>query len=205
MPQTVVTPSPAPPPPPRLGCLCLFDVDRTLTAKQGAKECPGVQLKPNVQDTAFGGGPLTLSQVGQNPRTGECTGCKIGVISAGSAGFADEKVTLDQDLGVSKQPWSGPNEITAPLVTGCVDEKKPQCAEGIVKWYMDHEHTQIPADEVYFFDDSQHINIDGFAQRGYNAHQISCASRDSSMNGAIGLCGATIEEIAKRKGTSMCQ
>lgn len=205
-PQPAPTPAPTALPLPTQGCICLFDVDRTLTAKQGVDGCPGVQLVPGVQDTAFGGGPLSLSQVGQNPRGGGCDGCKLGVISAGSAGLDDEKkaIELGLNLSIPMQSWSESGTITAPLVTGCVDARKPECADGIVKWYKDKENIEIPPNEVYFFDDSHGMNVHGFAQRGYNAHQVSCASRDASMNGAVGLCGATANEVSKKKGTSMC-
>ena len=45
-------------------CLCLFDVDRTLTGQQGllAPSCPLNQLQGGVKDSAYGGGNLTLSE-----------------------------------------------------------------------------------------------------------------------------------------------
>lgn len=50
-------------------CLCVFDVDRTLTGKQGLAEgsqCPANRLVEGVWDSAYGGGTLTLSEGGQN-------------------------------------------------------------------------------------------------------------------------------------------
>eukprot|EP00972_Heterocapsa_arctica_P073898 10909204-Heterocapsa_arctica.AAC.1 len=46
-----------------LACLCVFDVDRTLTGKQhaGSGECPRNQEVPEISDDAYGGGTLHLS------------------------------------------------------------------------------------------------------------------------------------------------
>merc|ERR1719343_1645035 len=77
-----------------LPCLCAFDVDRTLTAKQwsefggrGTKKCPNVSQVEHSYDTAFGGGQLTLSafSVG-GMRNTPCGACYPGTVSAGSLG-----------------------------------------------------------------------------------------------------------------------
>ena len=57
------------PPPTPSACICIFDVDRTLTGKQGLAEgsqCPGNKIVDGVWDTAYGGGILTLSAAAQN-------------------------------------------------------------------------------------------------------------------------------------------
>ena len=59
--------TPAPPAP--SACICIFDVDRTLTGKQGLAEgsqCPANKIVDGVWDTAYGGGILTLSAAAQN-------------------------------------------------------------------------------------------------------------------------------------------
>eukprot|EP00435_Cladocopium_sp_Y103_P001942 s272_g1.t1 len=47
-------------------CLCIFDIDRTLTSKQGMQDldkCPGSKGSDGIKDTAYGGGDLVLSQL----------------------------------------------------------------------------------------------------------------------------------------------
>ena len=56
------------PPPAPSACLCVFDVDRTLTGKQGladGTQCAGNKIVDGVWDSAYGGGTLTLSQAAQ--------------------------------------------------------------------------------------------------------------------------------------------
>ena len=52
---------PAPPSEGSSACLCIFDIDRTIMAKQDGIGCSGVDVIHEVHDTAYGGGPLTLS------------------------------------------------------------------------------------------------------------------------------------------------
>ena len=50
------------PPPGESPCLCVFDIDRTLTGQQGAgSRCPLNKEIPDVWDSAYGGGRLSLS------------------------------------------------------------------------------------------------------------------------------------------------
>mmetsp|Transcript_50801 Transcript_50801/g.163057 ORF Transcript_50801/g.163057 Transcript_50801/m.163057 type:complete len:142 (-) Transcript_50801:67-492(-) len=65
------------------GCLCLFDIDRVLTAKPG---CPGSRVVAGVYDNAYGGGPMTLSALGQGIGQTACGRCALGAVSAGSGG-----------------------------------------------------------------------------------------------------------------------
>mmetsp|Transcript_37756 Transcript_37756/g.121436 ORF Transcript_37756/g.121436 Transcript_37756/m.121436 type:complete len:142 (+) Transcript_37756:182-607(+) len=65
------------------GCLCLFDIDRILTAKPG---CPGSRVVAGVYDNAYGGGPMTLSVLGQGIGQTACGRCALGAVSAGSGG-----------------------------------------------------------------------------------------------------------------------
>merc|ERR1719162_299239 len=61
--NTGPAPPPAPPPqgdkrpqgPQVSDCLCVFDVDRTLTAKQGWYDCPGTSAHNEVPDWAYNG------------------------------------------------------------------------------------------------------------------------------------------------------
>jgi len=184
-------------------CLCLFDVDRTLTGKQRfADECPGNVEKTGVFDNAFGGGDLTLSALGEGVKSTFCGDCHRGIVSAGSAGGPDEKAVLEQQLrDDSGEPavWSGPDDIRSQFVIGCPNPQKAQCAQGVVDWFAGTKGISIPSEEVYFFDDLTG-NTHGFAERGFNARQVSCHSR----MGALGLCGARPSEVVREKGVQNC-
>ena len=86
-------PTPLPPPPPTQpptpteDCVCIFDIDRTLTGKQGdVSTCPDNKLESSIWDTAYGGGWLTLSEAAQKLPETFCNSCYLGVVSAGDAG-----------------------------------------------------------------------------------------------------------------------
>jgi len=206
---TPVVPSTAPARAPNSGgfvpqaCLCIFDIDRTLTGKQGAvSQCPGNKVVPGVVDPAFQGGEMVLSALGQAISTTFCGGCYLGLVSAGAGGGPAEKLVLENHLrGASAAPtwWSGPGVVVSPLVTGCSNPEKALCASGIVAWYRMNRHVDIHPTEVYFFDDLTG-NTAGFAALGYNARQVSCGSRD----GEVGLCGATPGEIVREHGIKNC-
>ena len=83
------TPTPLPPPPATEDCLCIFDIDRTLTGKQGdltSPTCDKNKLENSIWDTAYGGGWLTLSEAAQTLPETFCNSCYLGVVSAGDAG-----------------------------------------------------------------------------------------------------------------------
>merc|ERR1712113_796917 len=68
-------------------CLCIFDIDRTLTGAQGRKEmCPANKPFPGVWDNAYGNGDLSLSELGQGINKTFCGGCRLGIVSHGTAG-----------------------------------------------------------------------------------------------------------------------
>lgn len=186
-------------------CLCLFDVDRTLTSKQGfANMCPGSEVHTGVKDPAFGGGDLVISPVGANMEETPCNKCKLGVISQGQVGGAKEKKIVLSGLKDVGTVWSTPEHVKSPLVHGCADGEKPKCAQSILKWYATEVNVHIPPKNVFFFDD-QDGNVDGFAQFGYNAKQISCTSRDKSMRNSVGVCGAQLNEIFLEQGIQSCE
>lgn len=189
----------APAPAPNLtpgGCLCLFDIDRTLTSKQS--ESCGHAVGGGVTDTAFGGGLMRLSEVGNDLSATACGGCRKGIISAGAADGRGEQQVLAARLGVS-EPFSPAGAVASPLVFGCGNGEKQNCASDILGWFASAHGIRIEPGDVYFFDDLAQ-NIGGFARLGMNAHQISCAGRD----GDIGRCGATVREVALGKGVTYC-
>jgi len=113
-------------------CLCLFDVDRTLTCKQGqASRCPGVKEVHGVRDTAYGGGPLVLSELAQRLTDTFCGQCYRGVVSAGHVSglhSKERKVLLDALGGprwTLSDVWSAatPN-VSSMLVIGAHDYYK---------------------------------------------------------------------------------
>jgi len=184
-------------------CLCLFDVDRTLTGKQHPDDqCPGNTVMPGIYDDAFGGGDLTLSELGQAVKGTFCGTCHRGVVSAGDAGSPQEKAVLEEQLcdGPGEMgPWSTPKDIRSQFIIGCPNGLKAECARGIVDWFANEKGIVIPDEEVYFFDDFTG-NTAGFADQGFNARQVSCESRE----GAIGLCGARSWEVVRAKGVRDC-
>lgn len=164
-------------------CMCLFDIDRTLTCKQG-HGCPGCQAFPGVWDDAYGGGSFTMSPLAQHIGSSGCGGCVLGAVSAGSggSGAAREKIRAALRGG--------------PLVLGCSGPNKPSCSRGLAQRYG------VPLANVYFFDDTP-ANVFAFSGSGMNAHVVSCGSRDASIGG--GLCGAQPGEVSLVAGVAGCR
>jgi hypothetical protein len=206
-------------------CLCVFDVDRTLTGAQGAaKDCPKNTIQPGITDNAYtqqcqarGSCILTLSEAGMNLDKTFCAKCMHGIVSAGQAGGVDSKgkPSQERDIIFSKvgpenrtlsTTWEATYapgmKVTTSLVLGWPDGQKQNAVQTMVEWFG-AKGVYIPNEMVYFFDDRD-INIKPFAGTGFNAQEISCATRDSKDNNAIGLCGATLAEIAPTKGVNTC-
>jgi hypothetical protein len=185
-------------------CLCIFDIDRTLTGQQGRTDiCPKDKTYPGVWDNAYDDGDLTLSELGQGINKTFCGECRLGVVSHGTAGGQKMKEILLSELvaGYKTLPnrWSWPSNIDSPLVLGC--GHKPPCVQGVVNWYG-HQGVPISRQDVYFFDDRRD-NVEAVGGAGFNSLQISCATRDG-WEGKIGGCGATLAEIKKEYGTHVC-
>lgn len=216
---TAAPPLPTPLPPGRKPCLCVFDIDRTLTGKQGElNTCPANKEVQGVWDAAYGGGWLVLSEAAQSLDKTFCKSCYLGIVSHGIAsgdGSAERSYLIDnvlisqpfKDLAASNSQvkvWSANGQVVSPLVLAWPDGLKQDAVGGIVAWYA-QLGINIPAEKVYFFGDNTG-NIPPFQGSGYNAREISCQSRDYSVgNGIIGLCGATRAEIKKWRGVKLCQ
>lgn len=190
-------------------CLCIFDIDRTLTGRQSeTSQCPKNAVQAGVPDYAYAGGTLTLSELAQDMKSTFCSGCYLGIISAGSGSPGsgnDERSVLVERLKAGSPyasmlgDWSPPGcSPTSPLVTSCADGQKQTAVPGILSWYQQRGISIAPGD-VHMFDD-RISNIDGFRGTAYNARQISCAARD----GSIGLCGSTVGEVVGTKGIYAC-
>lgn len=206
--------SSGPSPPPSGGdCLCIFDVDRTLTGSQfDVSNCPGNLVQQGVRDTAYRGGDLTLSQLAQALESTFCSKCYIGSISHGDAsgqngveqGILHDRLATGEKGSLVSSWKSGCSEIAA-LLTDCHDGYKQTGVPSIIQYYEQTAGATIAPKDVHFFDDRT-VNIESFQGTEYNARQISCQTRDwdDGYGGAIGLCGAELSEIVETTGQVMC-
>ena len=65
---------------------------------------------------------------------------------------------------------------------------------GILRWLLHQHNVSLPKHRVFFFDDKS-INVRPFSQTGFNARQVSCASRDYRSVYEQGYCGGVPEEV----------
>lgn len=199
-------------------CLCVFDVDRTLTGKQRTSaECPSDLDKPDIFDGGYGGGPLLVADAALKLSETFCGQyCHIGIVSAGvMAGAHSSERSYYSELlseqvnnrdGIKNFTWQDgcPEQLGSPLVLKCPDGQKQKTVTKIVQWYAKVFGINIADKDVHFFDDRE-SNVAPFKNTNYNAHQISCTTRDCTNHlGATGLCGATIHEIIEKPGVTLC-
>jgi hypothetical protein len=202
-------------------CLCVFDIDRTLTGRQGTagRKCNLDSRINGIYDTAYGGGTLVLSELTSAGLSKTfCDACYVGIVSHGDAGgygsqeraFLVEHVLVTTTFAAfrSNNPhattWSTPEFVNSPFVVSAPDRFKQFSVSRIQSWYA-QQGISVQDNRVYFFDDRTE-NIPPFAQTGFNARQISCASRDWSIqHGMVGLCGAALSEIVDTPGVVTCQ
>lgn len=195
-------------------CLCVFDVDRTLTGQQDdTSDCPDNKVVPGVVDTAYlwhQKGNLTLSTLVQGIGQSFCKDCYSGIVSAGTcsgSGSGERKELLkqlQQQTKLTADTWTDdcPSPVTSPLVLGCRDGKKQNTVRDVVDWYKS-QNIVIADKDVHFFDDRD-LNIQPFADTGFNARQISCKSRITVWGKKIGLCGGAAEELVPDTGVVLC-
>jgi hypothetical protein len=101
-------------------CLCVFDVERTLTGKQEELDkCPAnYQAKPAVTDTSYTGAAyqspkgrdLTLSEVGIKIHETFCKDCYVGLVASTHVMEKDVRGKLedhlnDKQLNLGKTKW----------------------------------------------------------------------------------------------------
>lgn len=217
---------PAPAPSPMGACLCVFDLDRTLTGEQEkTSECPHNTVINDCTDTAYTGGKLTLSEVGQTLEGTFCAEqkCYVGIVSTGDASGRDSSerkhmVDLLTKGGgkLVSSDWNGPSKdgenrrscqgitVTSPLVVGCADGSKQYAVESMIQWFRHEKNVDLLESNVWFFDDRKD-NVEPFSATKINARQISCGSRDTGGRfDKIGRCGATTSEIVQDKGVKTC-
>mmetsp|Transcript_108319 Transcript_108319/g.305384 ORF Transcript_108319/g.305384 Transcript_108319/m.305384 type:complete len:479 (-) Transcript_108319:156-1592(-) len=212
---------------PRGPCLCAFDIDRTLTSKQG-DHCAKTRPLSDSFDAAFGGGPFTLSALAASGvASTPCGACYVGIVSQGSAKGSTQKNRKTLVQAISTEPfrelaathhdatrWStgsltwpakqlgyGPGHVRSPLVVRQGNAKKQWAVEGILEWYAS-KGVHIARSNVWFFDDRAD-NVLFFNGTGMNARQISCGSRDAHRR-KVGFCGAKPKEIELTPGVVTC-
>eukprot|EP00929_Paragymnodinium_shiwhaense_P119888 TRINITY_DN917_c0_g2_i1.p1 TRINITY_DN917_c0_g2~~TRINITY_DN917_c0_g2_i1.p1 ORF type:complete len:290 (-),score=51.23 TRINITY_DN917_c0_g2_i1:240-1034(-) len=203
-------------------CLCIFDIDRTLTAiqpemlRKGKRDpCKSVaHLQKGIKDGAYSGGTLRLSDLAAKLDDTHCADCYRGVVTAGEAsGPASPERALLLELlgGVNKtlsDHWAdvAPFDDIQSLVLGYPDEKKVAATDKIVEFFRNKTQGVVtfPDENVWFFDDRRD-NIMPFMSRGYNAIQVSCETRDAAQGEIVGLCGASADEVqSAKKGVHAC-
>ncbi|CAK0830492.1 unnamed protein product [Prorocentrum cordatum] len=193
--------------PPMANCLCLFDVDRTLTAKQNSEHCHrnGTYLVPGVADTAYHGGGLVLSELAQNVRRSFCGSCLRGVLSNGDVGGPHSAMRHVVSAVLGGPEWTLTNKWEhyvdgrrSTLMVGIPNAEKARVAADVVSW----SEVEIEKTRVYFFDDSAE-NVRQFKGTGMNAQQISCTSRDKGAH--LGVCGGRTDELSEDGGVLTCE
>lgn len=190
-------------------CLCVWDVDRTLTAKQGWQDrCPGTKHYPQIRDYAYNGGTLILSELAQTINQTFCGQCYFGVVSAGTASGPNSPnrdlidSLVDPKLNVGDWVDGCPIPTWGTKVL-CCDEGlyKKQAITDIVQWLAGNG-IRIAVEKVHFFDDKVN-NIKAMGEGPppyYNSHQVSCGVRDGSRGG----CGGVISEVQDTPGQNLC-
>jgi hypothetical protein len=196
---------------PSSDCLCLFDVDRTLTSKQNEGQCReyGTYMVPGVSDNAYGGGTMVLSELAQNIEDTFCGTCYRGIISHGDVGGPNspERRFILAALGGPEWTLSDQFEHVvdgrhSTLMVGVPNDQKHFAAGDIVTWLFQQRGVEVAKERVYFFDDILE-NVQQFVGTGINAQQISCVSRD--RRSGIGLCGGRSEELSDDQGVLTCE
>ena len=196
-------------------CLCLFDVDRVLTSTQfQSKEwCLDSTRHEGITDH---GRPLITSPLFERLHDTFCGRlCHIGILTAGTAnGFQDflwsnlRALPLGHMLPDSAgAAWLLDSDArkgqSAPFLYSTGEGNKEQSVPGILRWLLHQHNVSLPKHRVFFFDDKS-INVRPFSQTGFNARQVSCASRDYRSVYEQGYCGGVPEEVVPELGVRLC-
>lgn len=200
-------------------CLCVFDIDRTLTGRQGdTGRCPENSVL-QVHDRAYSGGQATLSALSrQGISSTFCNACHLGITSAGRGSgpksswnhYILNEIMRGEvhDAFTQEHPdhkrWSYGTHVHSPYVLAQKDGEKQDAVDLIRHWYEKQGVAILPS-EVFFFGDRVE-NIMPFKEKKINSREVSCASRDKSHGGGmIGYCGATPDEIRREVGNFLCE
>eukprot|EP00308_Calcidiscus_leptoporus_P022821 CAMPEP_0119368518 /NCGR_PEP_ID=MMETSP1334-20130426/15165_1 /TAXON_ID=127549 /ORGANISM="Calcidiscus leptoporus, Strain RCC1130" /LENGTH=170 /DNA_ID=CAMNT_0007385173 /DNA_START=373 /DNA_END=881 /DNA_ORIENTATION=- len=161
----------------------------------GGPMCGGNTHYPNVVDPAYDGGLLSLSEAAAHLESTPCSGCLVGAIASGALGGRGSTLrrvlyqTLtkppllgigsgvsDHSKGKSKL-WSSATMVRSPLVVNRDSETLQETVRKIVRWYERATAQPIANRAVYYFDDSR-ARVRSLTNTGFNARQVSCATRD---------------------------
>ena len=212
-------------------CLCVFDMDRTLTSRETSD--PGCQTSkkiPGARSAGYCFDNLWWSEMAQKINTDPtCKSCKIGVISAGNADGAGQREAFGNLIGdkakvglYSSTPWNeafghGCQSQSYPGLVGCGD--KGIALKNIIEYWR---NKGVEFQRVNFYDDRvDHINqVANKAEAGAYGHvdvrakQVSCPSRDNggdcqtrhgcSYSGEIGCCGGQANEFNIKNPKEIC-
>jgi len=204
-------------------CLCVFDIDRTLTSKQQwanvEHPCPGAVRSNTITDTAYSPGKFVASALTVNINSTFCKRCYTGVVSHGVASYTDEHNRILDFVGGAERTrtdwwqyigFNTNTEAKSSLILQAVDGYKQVHIRGIVDWLNNVMNIPMQDTDVYFYDDIA-TNVEPFKNTKFNARQISCKSRGPAepnvgVNeaGKLGGCGATPDEIVEEKGVKLC-
>jgi hypothetical protein len=204
-------------------CLCVFDIDRTLTAKQGwAEKCKDHHVTEllGINDEAYARGTMIASELAHSLGASFCGKCYHGVVTAGTAsgpGSPEREHILEYIGGTGRtrsQIWQDiafqpQTDIHSSLVTRAKDGNKQDSVRKMVQWWKNVQKIDIDDSDVYFFDDMAE-NVKPFKGTGFNAFQVSCAVRGpaeaipGSYDGKIGGCGGAFTELTEKKGVHLC-
>jgi len=202
-------------------CLCVFDIDRTLTGKQGwAGKCPDDLEKPGVQDVAYAQGTLLLSKLAQQINSTFCKACYRGIVTAGQASgeHSKERAEILKALGgvaYTRSDWwqdigfNPKTHIRSSLVVQASDGSKQDSVVSMLAWWKADQKLTIDRERVHFFDDIA-TNVQAFKGTGINARQVSCKVRGPKENmpgqfpGKIGGCGGEPDEVVEDEGIHIC-
>jgi len=204
-------------------CLCVFDIDRTLTAKQGwAEKCKDHHATElvGIPDMGYATGTMIASELAQSMGASFCAKCYHGIVTAGIAsgpgsperdhimeyigGTARTRSLIWQDIKFQPQ-----TDIQSSLVVQAKDGNKQDSVRKMLQWWHTVQKIDIDDEDVYFFDDMAE-NVKPFEGTGFNAFQVSCAIRGpaealpGAYDGKIGGCGGALTELTEKKGVHLC-
>lgn len=201
-------------------CLCVFDIDRTLTGKQGWEDkCKKDTKLAGIPDQAYAKGTLMVSELAQSVGATFCGECYHGIVTAGQAsgeGSPERKQLLKYIGGTARTrsdfwqdiQFKPETEVHTSLVVQALDTRKQDSVRSMVNWWKNKQGIDIKDEDVYFFDDIKE-NVQPFEGTGFNAKQVSCAVRGpievpGAYDGKVGGCGGAFTEVKKFKGVHTC-
>ena len=212
-------------------CLCLFDIDRTLTGRQCGRQyddslveqcpekrhCRDNQRQDRVVDWAYGGGTLMLSDLAQKVEQSFCQECYIGIITAGDASGAPSSaeagviqsklrtLPLGSKLPSDASAW---NEASDVLHSG--GRLAPLLLHAKDGQKQSYVHKIV---EWYFY----HVGVQVakhrvffFDDRESNVLGFAGTGYNArqisclSRDGAVGFCGGRINEVVAEVGVRLC-